>query len=76
MLHRDLFYSDPAKYTVLPRFQRPSRTDPFEQEANVFAANLLVPSHLLRTVRHAPVAQLASIFGVSRQMMENRLKHA
>ena len=75
VLHRELFEQDASKYNVLPRFQRPSQSDKFEQEANAFAASLLVPSHLLRPVRHAPVAQLASIFGVSRQMMEIRLKH-
>jgi len=75
MLHRDLFKADPEKYQVLPRFQRTEKNDAYEQEANAFAAALLVPTRLLRPVKSAPVAQLAQIFGVSRQMMEIRLKN-
>ena len=66
---------EPERYSVLPRFQRPDKSDPFEQEANCFAANLLVPKRLLAPVKHASPAQLASIFAVSREMMENRLKN-
>ena len=74
ILHRPFFEKKPDLYQILPRFQRVGRSDPFEQEANCFAANLLVPSRLLSPVRGANVAQLASIFAVSREMMENRLK--
>lgn len=75
MLHRDLFRQDPEKYQVLPRFQAVEKSSPFEQEANAFAAALLVPARLLKPVRSASVAQLARVFGVSRQMMEFRLKN-
>ena len=75
ILHRDIFAKDPDNYTVLPRFTQPNQGDPMEKEANKFAATLLVPLRLLRPVRHAPVSQLASIFGVSRTMMEYRLKN-
>lgn len=74
ILHRSYFESAPQLYQILPRFQRVARHNPFEQEANCFAANLLVPARLLKPVRNAPVAQLADIFAVSREMMENRLK--
>lgn len=75
ILHRQYFEQHPERYRILPRFQRTEGTDPFEQEANCFAANLLVPKRLLLPVKHASVAALASIFAVSREMMENRLKN-
>jgi Zn-dependent peptidase ImmA (M78 family) len=74
LLHRDLFATDPQRYQVLPRFQQPDASDVLEQEANCFAANLLVPAALLRPVKNAGVSRLADMFGVSKQMMENRLK--
>lgn len=74
LLHRPFFEQQPELYQILPRFQKVERNNAFEQEANCFAANLLVPSRLLKPVRNAAVAQLASIFSVSREMMENRLK--
>jgi Zn-dependent peptidase ImmA (M78 family) len=76
MLHRDYFESNPDDYSILPRFQSVGRSDPFEQEANDFAAKLLVPSRLLLPVKDAPVSELARIFAVSRMMMEIRLKNA
>jgi Zn-dependent peptidase ImmA (M78 family) len=75
VLHRDYFLERPESYPVLPRFQKTVTNNPFEQEANCFAANLLVPRRLLLPVRGAPVSELASIFSVSREMMENRLKN-
>lgn len=74
LLHRDVFLNDPDRYPVLPRFSAPDRADPLEKEANKFAACLLVPSRLLRDVEGAPVAQLASLFCVSRTMMEFRVR--
>ncbi|WP_052201686.1 ImmA/IrrE family metallo-endopeptidase [Ensifer sp. ZNC0028] len=75
MLHRDLFLAHPEKYPVLPRFQNVPAHTPMEQEANYFAANLLVPARLLRPVMHAPVTYLANIFRVSKTMMEYRVKN-
>lgn len=75
ILHREFFLRDPQKYAVLPRFQK-TRSDPFEQEANCFAAEILAPKHLLTPVKWAGVAKLADIFSVSREMMEHRLKNA
>lgn len=76
MLHREAFEREPDRYPVLPRFQSVDKSNAFEQEANAFASELLVPEHLLKQVRHAPPSALASIFNVSRTMMEIRLKHA
>tara|TARA_R110002049_G_C9097405_1_gene556741 strand:- start:812 stop:1297 length:486 start_codon:yes stop_codon:yes gene_type:complete len=75
ILHRDVFLEDPDRYPVFPRFSQPNQADPLEKEANKFAACLLVPLRLLRPVKDAPVSQLASIFGVSRTMMEYRLRN-
>lgn len=74
VLHRQWFESDPDLYGVLPRVGAPDK-NAFETEANVFAAEILVPKHLLFPVKMAGVAQLADIFNVSRKMMENRLKN-
>lgn len=76
LMHKSIFENDPDKYPVLPRFQSVDKSDTLEQEANAFAANLLVPSRLLSPVKHVPVAKLAEVFGVSRMMMEIRIKNA
>lgn len=75
VLHKDFFDRTPNAYRILPRFQRTEPGNPYEQEANCFAANLLVPKRLLLPVKSAPVARLAGIFSVSREMMEHRLKN-
>lgn len=61
ILHRDLFLSEPDLYPILPRFADPNRADPLEKEANHFAANLLVPEHLLEPIKGAPVSMLAKV---------------
>lgn len=75
LLHRSAFEANPKLYPVLPRFQSVERSNAFEQEANAFAAELLVPERLLKQVSGAPAVALAEVFNVSRSMMENRLKH-
>lgn len=74
LLHREIFLSNPELYPVLPRFSKPDQNNVLEKEANKFAACLLVPARLLRSVSRAPVSSLASVFGVSRTMMEFRLR--
>jgi Zn-dependent peptidase ImmA (M78 family) len=73
VLHKQYFEAHPEKYRILPRLQKPDRSDPFEIEASNFALNLLVPSRLLDPVIEAPVSLLASIFVVSETMMQYRL---
>ena len=74
MLHRSIYHANPAEYRFLPRFQWTDNAGPLEQEANRFAAHLLVPDRLLRPVaKVATASQLADIFGVSRTMMEIRM---
>ncbi|MFQ3243738.1 MAG: Zn-dependent peptidase ImmA (M78 family) [Arenicella sp.] len=75
LMHKELFIADPERYPVLLRSQSGDKNDPLEVEANNFAANLLVPSSLLISVKDFGSAKLASIFGVSLQMMEIRLKN-
>ena len=74
LLHKDLYDADPERYNVLPRFSDPFRDDPLEQEANRFAASLLIPRRLLVPVLHAPVSKLSKIFMVKRAMMERRIR--
>lgn len=74
VLHRELYERYPSKYQVLAR-QTGIKLDKYEKEANSFAASLLVPEHLLKPVRSHGAATLASIFCVSREMMEYRLKN-
>lgn len=74
LLHKGFYEADSDRYKLLPRFRNPDRDDPLEQEANRFAACLLVPTRLLLPVVHAPVFTLSKIFGVSRTMMERRIK--
>lgn len=74
LLHREFFLKHPEDYPIFPRFSDPNRNDPMEKEANKFAACLLVPERLLAPVKNAPTTALARSFGVSRTMMEFRLK--
>lgn len=74
MLHRGIYHANPEEYRFLPRFQWTDDAGPLEQEANRFAAHLLVPDRLLRPVaKVATASRLADIFGVSRTMMEIRM---
>ena len=75
LLHREFFQKHPEAYPILPRFPSAAPRNALEQEANCFAANLLVPSRLLQPILGAPVSVLASIFQVSKTMMEFRLKN-
>lgn len=75
LLHKDYFLDHEDEYPVLLRQQKPDTSDPREQEANHFAAHLLVPTHLLMPVKSVPSEILARVFGVSALMMGIRLKN-
>lgn len=70
----------PDEYGVLPRIPNLSEKNPIEQEANCFAANLLVPSKMLKetmnkySLTRLNTSLLAQIFGVSEEVMRIRLK--
>lgn len=75
ILHRDKLKSEPEKYAVLYRIPLGrAQDDPIEQEANYFAANLLVPQEML-TVRKGEKTEeeLATEFQVSRDVIGYRL---
>ena len=76
VLHKDRFDNFPNQYHVLERLPVGSdERDPLEQEANAFAANLLVPKELiLRYSLVADATELATLFAVSRDVIANRLK--
>lgn len=52
-------------------------TDPLESQANAFAANLLVPSEMLKEKKKTITTQkkLAEFFGVSEEVIGYRLEH-
>ena len=71
---------EPDKFDVLYLFATPIDKDPVEQEANCFAANLLVPDDMLkRTMEKYDLTKndfsvLANLFGVSAEVMKYRLR--
>lgn len=71
---------EPEQFDVLYRFATPIDKNPIEQEANTFAANLLVPEEMLKKVREKyklttnDFIALANIFGVSPEVMRYRLQ--
>ena len=77
-LHRKLYQESPRLYRVLFRAPIAKRysLDPLEKEANHFAAHLLVPKKMLdRYYDFADVSELATLFGVSAEMMRYRLRN-
>lgn len=77
LLHRELFKQHPERYQVLMRRPIGVETDPLEKEANLFAAELLVPMEFLKLYgRYATPEELADLFAVSREVIGYRLKFA
>jgi len=76
LLHRD--YARSANYQVLPRKNEYSSEEgkpEEEQEADCFAAELLMPACMVKEYRdYATLSELARIFAVSDKAMLNRLK--
>jgi Zn-dependent peptidase ImmA (M78 family) len=73
ILHKEWAMS--AEYKVLLRDQDLAVKDPIEQEANAFAAHLLVPRDMLDKYRRvASVEELSNLFAVSMPVIRNRLK--
>lgn len=72
-LHEEWLKS--SDYKVLLRDQLANSKDPIEQEANNFAAHLLVPKFLLDKYRKiASIKELATLFAVSEPVITFRLK--
>ena len=76
LLHRNKLEEEPEKYAILYRIPLGrSSGDPVEQEANCFAANLLVPEALLaERMTHAHTEeQLSQEFMVSKDVIGYRV---
>jgi len=77
LLHKEKLEEDP-KLSIL--FRKPlGQTDPnpLEQEANTFAAEILVPMVILREYLNKGIKEpviLADIFGVSQEVISYRIK--
>lgn len=72
MLHDE--WARSADYKMMFRNDGPSK-EPHEQEANAFAANLLVPKAMLNLYKElVSPSELAELFLVSVPVIENRLK--
>jgi Zn-dependent peptidase ImmA (M78 family) len=70
LLHRHLFAAELVDDTLY----RSGLATPVEAQANAFAADLLMPWHLLMPVIDRPASELASMFQVSEQAMKIRLE--
>ena len=74
VLHEEWAKSTEYKVLLRESLELPSK-DPREQEANSFAANLLVPRFMLDKYKDfATVAELSNLFMVSRPVIQNRLR--
>ena len=71
LLHRHLFAAAGLVDDALYRSQLSTR---LEAQANGFAADLLMPWHLLSPIKDKPISELASLFEVSQQAMNIRLE--
>ena len=73
VLHEDWAKSE--AYKVLWRDTARQARDRWEQEANAFAANLLMPREMLDSYREFPIEIIAKVFAVSKSVAEYRLKN-
>ncbi len=74
LLHLELLTEQPNYAIVYRRVPVGGANDPYEREANLFAAHLLVPRKFLDQYRHLPVGRIADIFGVSAEVIRHRLQ--
>lgn len=76
VLHKDLYSTNPERYKVLLRGPLRAEKDPLEQEANTFAAHLLVPRMFLtKYYPSASIEELARLFIVSEEVIKFRLEN-
>jgi len=75
LLHKELYERYPEDYRVLSRAPIRASKDPLEQEANAFAAHLLVPRKFLDQYRDiADSRELSRLFIVSEEVIRYRLQ--
>lgn len=73
LLHEEWIKSNDYKMLLREQLVTPSK-DPKEQEANCFAANLLVPKEMLKMYKNiASIDELSTLFMVSKSVIRNRL---
>ncbi len=72
MLHEDWARSD--NYRVLLRDPAARESSPIEQEANFFAANLLMPKFMMDEYYQLPPHQISELFAVSVPAVRARLQ--
>lgn len=77
LLHRDKITSNPASYQILMRHPIGGESDYMEKEANVFAANLLVPVSMLDVCKKAGFTNrmMGNLFVVSESVIGFRLQN-
>jgi Zn-dependent peptidase ImmA (M78 family) len=73
VLHQEWATSE--AYKVLWRDPRRQTKDRWEQEANAFAANLLMPRQMVDRYRSLPISSVAKIFAVSESVATYRLQN-
>ncbi|CAN5432621.1 ImmA/IrrE family metallo-endopeptidase [soil metagenome] len=74
VMHKERLRED-ASMAIMYRKPIGGEADPYEQEANAFAANLLVPEDLLaKYFEYQSFHVVARIFGVSEEVIRYRLK--
>ncbi|MDY6311323.1 MAG: ImmA/IrrE family metallo-endopeptidase [Cyanobacteriota bacterium] len=76
LLHREDIEKDPKSYKVLFRYPLGQTTDIRETEANKFAANLLVPTEMLKVCKKAKFSEekMSVLFHVSPTVISYRLQ--
>ena len=73
VLHEEWAKSE--AYKVLWRDPRKQGKDRFEQEANAFAANLLMPRQMMEPFKKYPLSVIAKIFAVSEDAARFRMQY-
>jgi len=73
VLHQE--WAKSKAYEVLWRDPQRQGKDRWEQEANAFAANLLMPRQMVDDYRNLPPVSIAKIFAVSESVAMFRLKN-
>lgn len=77
LLHREEINKSPQSYKVLRRQPIGGEKDYRETEANTFAANLLVPTNMLKICKKASFSpeMMSDLFSVSSDVIGYRLKN-
>ena len=72
VMHKDFIEENPKEYKILYRDPLLNVKVPIEQEANCFAANLLVPMDILKQYEKFPDSALSVLFQVSQEVIAFR----